>query len=223
MRHFRPNTISQRVAASFAGNLYLSFYIPGKLAADPIYSFAARQLTAEKVSDQGILDIGCGVGLFAAYLREAGAGTPYLGIDPAEKKIRTAKRYLVPAYRNLDFQTGEGRKLPDFSGNVVAFDILQYFSDEEQITLLSDMLDRLAPNGLLILRTTLHEKHWRYAITNIEEACIRSCGWIRGGLWNFPKRTTIEKALAGKARFVALPTWEKTPFYSWIFLVRKMA
>ncbi|MFV0337911.1 MAG: class I SAM-dependent methyltransferase [Chthoniobacterales bacterium] len=221
MSNSETDRIARRVAACFSGEHYLSFYIPSKLASDSIYSFAARLLAGENISDRGILDIGCGVGLFAAYLREKGITTPYLGIDPAEKKIQTANCYLVKKYGDLDFRIGEGRHLPEFSGNIVAFDILQYFSDDEQKVLLSEILARLAPNGIFILQTTLREKHWRYTATSFEEVCIRSFGWIRGGLWNFPKRETILSAFSGKANFVALPSWEGTPFYSWTFLVRK--
>ena len=74
-----------RVAAQFP-QLWLRLYVTSKLRRDPIYP-AAYELF--RGSDEPILDIGCGLGLLAFYLRERGCRQPILGLDLDARKIRT--------------------------------------------------------------------------------------------------------------------------------------
>jgi 2-polyprenyl-3-methyl-5-hydroxy-6-metoxy-1,4-benzoquinol methylase len=73
-----------RVAVQFSQR-WLRHYARGKLRRDPIYP-AAYDLLGH--SAEPILDVGCGVGLLAFYLRERGCRQPVLGLDVDARKIR---------------------------------------------------------------------------------------------------------------------------------------
>jgi len=209
----------RRAAAGFRDLRQLYYYSLGKMRHDPAYPFTARIL---REATGPILDVGCGAGLLAAYLREQGLGQPLLGVEPDAAKINLAHDRIRPRYEGLDFAVGRAESLPEFSGQVVALDIMHYFSDEDQVKVLANLAARVGPGCRLVLRTTLRESHWRYRATMIEEAFVRGTGWIIGGAWNFPRRETIASALqASGLRFVALPMWGGTPFNSWLFLARR--
>ena len=70
-------------------NLY--FYAMGKIALDPAYPAVVSLL---RDSQRPLLDLGCGMGLLAAYLRANGHRAPILGFDVDEEKIGVAQRVL---------------------------------------------------------------------------------------------------------------------------------
>src|SRR3954451_14619900 len=89
-----------RVASLFR-SAWLRHYVGSKLRSDPVFSLAY-----ELLRDVGgpILDVGCGVGLLAFYLRERGANHPITGIDIDERKIRRAKAACDQRrYSNVEF------------------------------------------------------------------------------------------------------------------------
>src|SRR3979490_1793111 len=78
----------RRVAALFP-QLWLRRYVTSKLRRDPIYPAACELFRG---SDDPILDIGCGLGLLAFYLRERGCQQPILGLDLDARKIGQGSR-----------------------------------------------------------------------------------------------------------------------------------
>src|SRR5437773_4453398 len=111
-----------RVAAQFPQR-WLRGYVRSKLRRDPLYT-AAYQLLHD--SEEPILDIGCGLGLLAFYLRERGFRQSILGLDVDVRKTRQGSR-IASRYRNVDLRCQDIEKLvPAFSGNVVLFDVLHY-------------------------------------------------------------------------------------------------
>src|SRR2546423_15560590 len=104
-----------RVALQFRSP-WLRNYVRNKLQSDPIYA-AAYDLLGR--SAEPILDVGCGMGLLAFYLRERACRQPILGLDVDARKIGYGARIAAGRYRDIDlrFQDVEA-ELPDFRGNV---------------------------------------------------------------------------------------------------------
>src|ERR1041384_4052834 len=121
-----------RVASQF-GELWLRCYVRSKLRRDPIF-IAAYELF--RGSNAPILDVGCGVGLLAFYLRERGFRAPILGLDVDERKTERGKR-IASRYADIELRCVDVREsIPGFSGNIAMFDLLHYLPPLEQIELL---------------------------------------------------------------------------------------
>uniref|UniRef100_UPI002FD96B15 methyltransferase domain-containing protein n=1 Tax=Stenotrophomonas cyclobalanopsidis TaxID=2771362 RepID=UPI002FD96B15 len=71
------------------GNRRDYYYTRGKLGSDPLYDGVLQHLPDDGLP---LLDLGCGLGLFAHVLRQRGRGQPYLGVDVDAGKIARAQR-----------------------------------------------------------------------------------------------------------------------------------
>ena len=112
-----------RVATQFPQR-WLRNYVRGKLRRDRIYQAAYELLRS---SGAPILDVGCGVGLLAFYLRERGCRQAVLGLDVDMRKIRYGAKIAAGHYRDVNLRFQDVTKtIPDFSGNVALFDVLHY-------------------------------------------------------------------------------------------------
>ena len=192
----------------------LYYYAGPKMRWDPAYPAVVRSLSG---SSAPVLDIGCGAGLLAAYLRESGLKSPILGLEPCQEKIEIANKAIASAYPDTVFTTGDARELPPHHGHVVMLDVLHYFSDAEQKAVLQAVCDRVAPGCYALIRFTAKDWSWRYIFTQIEELIVRGSGWIVGGKWNFPTRECVVDPF-NEAGFVSTitPMWGRTPFNSYL-------
>ncbi len=135
-----------KLAARF-GSRWHRHYVKSKLRTDPLYEAVFAELRDET---RPLLDLGCGLGLLAFYLRECGLEFPILGIDYDQRKIADAARLAdaqrAPGKERLEFRVGDARDgIPDFQGNVTILDILQFFNPEEQGLLLANAAACVAP------------------------------------------------------------------------------
>src|SRR2546423_4066855 len=87
-----------RVAHQFRSP-WLRHYVRNKLRSDRIYA-AAYDLLGR--SAEPILDIGCGMGLLAFYLRERAGRQPILGLDVDARKIAYGAAIAAGCYRGID-------------------------------------------------------------------------------------------------------------------------
>lgn len=198
-------------------NLY--YYAQGKLALDPAYPAVARELAA---SPRPLLDIGCGMGLLATWLRAHGHRAPISGMDVDGRKIRIAQDLL--GSENASFHTGDALDFAPHTGDVVMLDVLHYFDDGQQQRLLEKIAASLAPGGTALIRVTLNDRSWRFRATKLEEWFVHASGWIPTSGWNFPTRDELGRAFSsagftGEAR----PMWGITPFNSYLFVFRRPA
>jgi SAM-dependent methyltransferase len=196
----------------------LYYYAIGKIALDPAYSAVVRAL---RDSTRPLLDLGCGMGLLAAYLRANGHRPPILGLDVDQQKIEVAQKVLTGGQER--FRAADALNFPDHSGDIVMLDVLHYFGDDDQQRLLRRIAASMAPQGLALIRLALNEFHWRFAATRVEEWFVHFCRWIPMPGWNFPTREEVlipfrREGLECDVR----PMWGFTPFNSHLFTFRRI-
>ncbi|MFA7345126.1 MAG: methyltransferase domain-containing protein [Terrimicrobiaceae bacterium] len=214
-------TPARRAAERFRHSRFLHGYAKGKASWDPAYAAAATLLRESRFP---LLDIGCGIGLLAAYLRESGCHQRILGIEPDAAKIRMAAARVAGAYPMVEFQAGDARALPEFAGDIVMFDVLHYLEPAARRSALEQIASRVAPGGRALIRTTFRDKSWRYHATLLEEAVVRVSGWIRGGGCHFPTNDEVAAPFLGPQwETTAKPMWGRTPFNSYLIEARRLS
>jgi 2-polyprenyl-3-methyl-5-hydroxy-6-metoxy-1,4-benzoquinol methylase len=210
-----------RVAAQFQRR-WLRHYVRGKLRNDQIYSTAYDLL---QPSENPILDVGCGVGLLAFYLRERACRQPVLGLDVDARKIRCGSEIAAKQYEDVELRLHDVQgPLPVFSGNIVLFDVLHYLPHAAQRALLSNLSGRIAPGGLLIIRDCPREPRLRYWMTLIAEKFAQAISWNLRTPLHFPTRESISDGFgADEFEREIRPLWGTSPFNNHIFIFRRRA
>ncbi|MEM9236743.1 MAG: methyltransferase domain-containing protein, partial [Verrucomicrobiota bacterium] len=101
-------------------------YVRSKLKSDPLYDAVLAEL---KDHDLPLLDLGCGLGLTAFYLRDSGMKSDMLGLDYDERKIEGANAVVRQRQdEGFRFEHHDARQgLPEHQGHVTILDILQFF------------------------------------------------------------------------------------------------
>ncbi len=208
-----------RVARQFPQR-WLRHYVRGKLRRDQIYATAYELLGP---SPEPILDVGCGVGLLAFYLRERACRQPVLGLDVDPRKIRYGAEIAAGHYPNIELRFHDVQTaIPDFSGNVALFDVLHYLPEAEQHILLSHLAGCVAPGGLLIIRDCPKERRPRYWITWLAEKFAQAISWNIDTALHFPSRRSIDEIFAaGEFERESRPLWGASPFNNHIFIFRR--
>lgn len=197
------------------------FYTRSKLASDPVYQAVVREIGQ---SDLPVLDIGCGIGLLAHYLRTCGYTAPITGFDYDQRKITSAEEMVAKSgHQGLAFSAGDARTgLPDFSGQVVILDILQFFTLDEQNALLTAAAARVAPGGKLVIRTCLRDSSGRYKITVIGDYIAKFTFWMKDAPTAYPDAQQFNEVLSAAGLQVKIsPLWGGTPFNNHLIVAQR--
>jgi SAM-dependent methyltransferase len=198
-------------------------YARSKLHTDPLYQGVFEELQGESLP---LLDLGCGLGLLAFYLRERGLDFPILGVDYDERKVAEAVRLATDYYSDrgsLEFRVGDARDgIPDFQGNVTILDILQFFTPEEQERLLTNAASCVGAGGKLVIRATLREPGWRFRVTQLGDLIARGTRWMKAAPTHYATEATIHATLEqagmqGDCR----PLRGKMPFSNYLLTFRR--
>lgn len=169
-------------------------YVFCKLLLDPVYDAVLAELRAGPPLP--VLDIGCGPGLLAAFLRSGGLTAPIHGIDYDPRKIDLAREALA-GWSACTFAMGDARlSLPECQGHVTILDILQFFTPGEVASLLSAAAARVAPGGRLLIRTCLRESGWRFRLTRAGDWIAKTSAWMKDSPTHYPSREEITSVLA---------------------------
>ncbi len=203
--------------------LWDRFYAPAKLGSDPVYGAVTRDLEGTTLP---VLDVGCGIGLLAFYLREAGFTPDVTGFDYDAQKIDSAKRMAKRSgHSGLSFKTGDARtSMPEFSGNVVILDILQFFTQPEQEVLLRLAAARVAPGGKLIIRSCLRDDSQRFRVTVAGDWLAKLTFWMKAAPVCYPDRALFESTLSSTGLTVRVqPLWGGTPFNNHLIVGERQA
>jgi SAM-dependent methyltransferase len=207
-----------RVAARFSER-WLRLYAGRKLRNDPVFLTAFELLRA---SPSPLVDIGCGVGLLAFYLRERNFRPPISGLDRDGRKIARAHAVAHGVYGDLEFIEQDVCAPITPTGNVVLFDVLHYLSPSEQARLLDRLAPRVAPGGLLVIRDCPRDRNARYWLTHLAERFAQMTTWNIQVPLHFPTREKIRAAF-GDNQFTQTvqPLWGRTPFNNHLFIFRR--
>lgn len=186
-------------------------YVASKLRTDPLYEALGNTI---RDSDLPLLDLGCGLGLVAFFLRCEGIDVPIRGLDYDSRKIEMANLAASGfggqglSFAVHDLRTG----LPGHSGNVCILDILQFFDSDEQETLLNSACSKVAPGGKLIIRSGLRDDSARFKITVLGDLLAKATFWMKAGPTHYPTHEDFQRILAPYGRVKITPLWGGTPF-----------
>ncbi len=111
--------VAARVAARYPTRFF-RHYARGKIAGDPLYDAVFERLRG---TSEPILDLGCGAGFLALYLRERGMTAPIRGIDHDAGKIAIAQSV---AGEGMTFEQGDVRDAEEWPGTILMLDLLHY-------------------------------------------------------------------------------------------------
>jgi len=209
-----------RVADRF-GERWLRMYARRKLYTDPIFPTAFELF---RNSRERLIDLGCGVGLLALYLRERNFSAPISALDRDRRKIARASNAARGRYHDLDFIEQDACEAFVPSGNVVLFDLLHYLPPNDQMRLLERLAARVAPGGMLVIRDSPRDGNTRFWLTHLAERFAQSITWNMKTPLHFPTRERIFGAFAPE-RFSGSvePLWGGTPFNNHLFIFRRRA
>ncbi len=189
----------------------LRSYTRLKIATDPVYDAVFNLL---RDSTTPLLDVGCGIGILALYLRDRGCSAPIFGIDHDKRKIEIAQR-VTKSDNTMAFRVGDARESLDFQGDVVLIDVLHYFSAIDQAEILRHAA---GAGGSIIIREGIRDASLRYRTTYAQEVLSRAGGWIKAERLHFPTREDIERSLNGEFRVEVRPMFGHMPFNNYLFV-----
>ena len=203
--------LARRIASRY-GSRFLRNYARSKLKRDPLYSAVAERLSGV---EHPIVDVGCGIGLMAFYLREQGCRGTIIGIDSDARKIAAA-REAARGDRGLEFRTGDARDaLP--RGSVLLLDLMHYLDSAAQRSVAANAASAVPRDGVVILRDGIADGSWRYKATLVAEIFARSVRWLDTERLNFPERRNIREWFP-RFRCEELPLHGRTPFNNYLFV-----
>lgn len=224
-RAFDAATASRIAAAFRAGRGHdhraIWCYARAKLGSDPLYPGV---IAALRGCEAPLLDLGCGIGLLAHALRDAGLGMPYRGVDIDVAKIAHALRAAANAeLRDVAFEAADlSARMPAHAGSVTILDMLQFVSPPAQAAILDDAVAMLAPGARLVIRTGLDDGSPRARLTRTIDVLSRAWRWMNAAPQAYPDPDAL------RARFDAAglsctfaPLYGRTPFNNWLVVAER--
>jgi len=196
------------------------YYVSAKLKSDPLYDAVLEQLQG---SELPLLDLGCGLGLLAFFLRDSGLEVPIHSLDYDERKIKEARELAAArGDQKTSFDHHDAREgLPEHTGNVTILDILQFFDPEQIERLLTQAAERVAPGGKLVLRSGLKDDSWRFKITVAGDFLAKATFWMKAAPIHYPTAEDFERVLSPFGKVSIRPLWGNTPFNNHLIVLDK--
>ena len=196
------------------------YYVAAKLRSDPLYAAVLEQV---RDSPLPLLDLGCGLGVLAFYLRDHGVDVPIRGLDYDRRKIGEARATTAErGLQGLAFDFHDAREgLPDHAGNVTILDILQFFTPEELERLLQQAAERVAPGGKLVIRSGLRDGSWRFKATVAGDLLAKCTFWMKAAPTHYPAAADFERILSNYGRVRISPLWGGTPFNNHLIVLER--
>lgn len=215
----------RRIAAAFApervwGNRWDQCYTHIKLSTDPLYPGVLHALAGTRAP---LLDLGCGLGLLAHTLHEAGLALPYHGVDNDAAKIQRARRIAArnglarARFEQVDLAAG----WPVHRGSVAILDVLQYLDSATQHALLQAAAAMVPADGVLVVRSSLADDSARGRTSLRADAWAHRIGWMQFKPRHYPTADSLRSSLETAGMRVQLqPLYGNTPFNNWLLVAR---
>jgi 2-polyprenyl-3-methyl-5-hydroxy-6-metoxy-1,4-benzoquinol methylase len=205
-----PSIAIRRSLARYTGQ---SLGIRGFVLARHLLAPLGRVLEAVPSSGR-LLDVGCGHGLFA---NAAALGSPdrqVLGVDPSGAKIGVA-RSSAAGLPNVRYVHGTVQDVDESGFEAISIlDVLYLLPIDEKLALLRACRQRIAPNGVLILKTNDTRPSWKYRVARLQEELMTGLGLTMGhGLYFLSRKQNaglLERA-GFEPRIVDLNSWLPYP------------
>ena len=204
-----PDDVAEQIAARYPTR-FLRTYVKLKVRHDPVYDAVFERIGA---TNEPLLDVGCGIGVLAAYLRTRGFNAPIRGIDHDERKIAIAKS-VVP---EVAFGVADARTAIDDGGTVVLLDLLHYFRADDQARILASAATHART---VIVRDAIRDGSWRYRLTYAQETFSRAVRWLRAERLHFPRREDVIRPFVN-FDIEVVPLYGRTPFNNYLFVFRR--
>lgn len=210
-----PGAVIASIAARYRSP-WFRHYAASKLRTDPLYGAVAGAFAG---TTHPVLDVGCGIGLLAQFLRASGFEAPIVGVDFDAGKIEGARR-AAEGIEGLEFHVGDARdRVPAFRGSVALLDLLQFFDLAAREAFLREAARRVAPGGRLVIRSGVRDRTWRFRVTRLADWFARGVFWMKSAPVGYPtigeiRRILEDEGLAGEVR----PLWGGTPFNNYLFV-----
>jgi 2-polyprenyl-3-methyl-5-hydroxy-6-metoxy-1,4-benzoquinol methylase len=212
-------TLERRIADLFPRKQH-HYYVRSKLRTDPLYTAIHREL---EDTDLPLLDLGCGLGVLAFYLRERGLTFPIHSFDYDEPKIKCAKQAIPGSgFSGLTFAFHDARNgLPDHAGNVTILDILQFFTAEQQETLLQQAATNVPVGGKLVIRSCVRDDSWRFRVTILGDLLAKVTFWMKAAPTHYPSAEDFSRILSPFGKVSISPLWGGTPFNNHLIVLNR--
>ena len=195
-------------------------YTASKLKSDPLYKAVYDEL---KDSAHPLLDLGCGLGVLAFYLRDKGLNVPIHSFDYDKRKIAEANSMVEEkGLQNMSFAFHDAREgLPDHEGNVTILDILQFFTPDQLEKLLKQAAERVTPGGKLVIRSGLKDDSWRFKATVAGDVLAKITFWMKAAPTHYPTAEDFKSILSPYGSVNITPLWGGTPFNNHLIVLLK--
>lgn len=132
-----------------------------------------RRIAASVPRQGRILEVGCGHGVFSAFLALQSPRRGVRGIDIDDVKIRSARTAAERVRRmggDLDFDAVPAGTLPPGPWDaIVVVDVLYLLSEDAQRTLLDGAARQLAPGGVLVVKEMGRRPRWKFHWNRLQE------------------------------------------------------
>ncbi len=209
----------QKIASLFPGR-WEHHYISAKLRTDPLYAALEEEFRG---TEKPLLDLGCGLGLLAFFLRAKGIDVPIHGLDYDQRKVELATQAAeTSSTRDATFSHHDARSgLPEHNGNVSILDILQFFTPNEQETLLNLAAARVAPEGKLVIRSGLRDNSIRFRITVLGDLLAKATSWMKAAPTHYPTAEDFHRTLTPFGKVEISPLWGRTPFNNHLIVLTR--
>ncbi len=211
--------IHQKIAHLYPGRFDRG-YVSSKLRTDPLYTALVGEL---RDSELPLLDLGCGLGLLAFFLRENGINVPIHGLDYDPRKIESARKAAAQSsFQDLEFSHHDARGgLPEHLGNVSILDILQFFTLAEQETLLQLAASKVPTGGKLVIRSGLRDPSMRFKITILGDLLAKATFWMKAAPTHYPTAEDFTRILSPFGEVTISPLWGGTPFNNHLIILAR--
>lgn len=132
-----------------------------------------------------VLEVGCGHGLFSAYLAVTSPARDVHGVDLDVGKITDAHDASARARERgvrLSFEAAPSGAVPEGPWEaVVIVDVLYLLHPADQRRLLADCAAQLAPGGVLLVKEMSERPRWKYLVNLAQETVsVRLLGITEG-------------------------------------------